>query len=140
MFHLPSKSGEFYRLFFYLPERPAARSARMSLDVNEQVRLEVSFCSDRPVRAETRILMCLEDNKHVTTTIQVIGEACQDVVSFHNINNLQKTDLDVDEGERRQGGGKKGEIGKRCLSGEGGEWCLPELWIGSRFSRSFSSR
>lgn len=109
--HLPSKSGEFYRFIFYLPERPAARSARMSLDVNEQVRLEVSFCSDRPVRAETRILMCLEDNKHVTTTIQVIGEACQDVVSFHNINNLQKTDLEVDEGERRPGGWKKERLG-----------------------------
>eukprot|EP00066_Takifugu_rubripes_P027985 XP_011617251.1 PREDICTED: hydrocephalus-inducing protein homolog [Takifugu rubripes] len=81
-------------------EHPAARSARMSLDVNEQVRLEVSFCSNRPVRAETRILMCLEDNKHVTTTIQVRGEACQDVVSFHNINNLQQTDLDVDEGDQ----------------------------------------
>lgn len=96
----------------------------MSLDVNEQVRLEVSFCSDRPVRAQTRILMCLEDNKHVTTTIQVIGEACQDVVSFHNINNLQKTDLDGDEGRRRQGG----------------EGVLPELWCGSRFRHSVSSR
>lgn len=96
----------------------------MSLDVNEQVRLEVSFCSDRPVRAQTRILMCLEDNKHVTTTIQVIGEACQDVVSFHNINNLQKTDPDGDEGRRQQGG----------------EGFLPELWCGSRFRHSVSSR
>lgn len=89
----------------------------MSLEVNEQVRLEVSFCSHRPVRAETRILMSLEDNKHVTTTIQVIGEACQDVVTFHNINNLQRTDLDGDEGERPQGG----------------ERLLPQLWFGSRF-------
>lgn len=56
--------------------------------------------------------MSLEDNKHVTTTIQVIGEACQDVVTFHNINNLQRTDLDGDEGERPQGGWKKGTIRK----------------------------
>lgn len=77
----------------------------MSLNVDEQVRLEVTFCSDRPVRAETRILMRLEDNKHVTTTVQVMGEARQDVVTFHDISTeSQNPDPDVDEGRKEKRG------------------------------------
>lgn len=73
----------------------------MSLNVHEQVRLEVSFCSDRPGRAQTKMVMCLEDNKHITTTVQVTAEACQEVVSFHHISrSSQETDLDVDEGKK----------------------------------------
>lgn len=75
----------------------------MSLDVNEQAQLEVNFCSNKPVRAQTRILMCLEDNKHITTTIQVIGDACQDIVSFHDLNKSpQEIHLDVDKGKKRK--------------------------------------
>lgn len=74
----------------------------MSLNVNEQVRLEVSFCSNNPVRAQTRILVCLEDNKHVTTTIQVTGDACQDIVSFHNLKSSEEINLDVDKGKKKK--------------------------------------
>lgn len=75
----------------------------MSLNVNEQVRLEVNFCSNKPVRAQTRILMCLEDNKHITTTIEVIGDACQEIVSFHNLNtSSQELNRDVDKGKNRK--------------------------------------
>lgn len=75
----------------------------MSLNVNEQVRLEVVFYSDGPTRAQTRILMCLEDNKHITTTIQVVAEACQDVVAFHNLNeSAQELVLDDEKGMEKK--------------------------------------
>lgn len=75
----------------------------MSLNVNEQVRLEVVFYSDRPTRAQTRILMCLEDNKHITTTIQVVAEACQDIVAFHNLNeSTQELVLDDEKGLKKR--------------------------------------
>lgn len=74
----------------------------MSLKVNEQVRLEVIFCSNKPVRAQTRILMCLEDNKHITTIIKVFGDTCQDV-SIHNLNkSSQEINLDVNKGKKRK--------------------------------------
>lgn len=92
----------FYPVYLS-PECPAASSLRMSLNVNEQVRLEVNFYSDKPIRAQTRILMCLEDNKHITTTIQVIADACQDIVSFHNLNeSSQEITLDDDKGMKRK--------------------------------------
>lgn len=74
----------------------------MSLNVNEQVQLEVVFCSDKPVRAQTKILIYLEDNKHVTTTMHVTGDACEDVVSFHNVNRVsQEVNPDVNRGKDR---------------------------------------
>lgn len=103
----------------------------MSLNVDEQVRLEVTFCSDRPVRAESRILMRLEDNKHVTTTVQVMGEACQDVVSLHDIGTeSQDPDPDVDEGRTEKRGWKRGQRG----------WVVPERWFCPGLSPSPPSR
>lgn len=47
--------------------------------------------------------MCLEDNKHITTTIQVIGDACQDIVSFHDLNkSSQEINLDIDKGKKKK--------------------------------------
>lgn len=113
--------------FYSSAAHPVANSVRTSLDINERAQLEVSFCSNKPVRAQTKILMRLEDNKHITTTIQVIGEACQEIVSFHDINkSRQEIDLDVDEGkkERKKERGimwlkeGKDQRGERCLHTE----------------------
>lgn len=84
----------------------------MSLKVNEQVQLEVIFCSNRPVKAQTKIMVCLEDNKHITTTIHVTGDACEDIVSFHNVNrSSQEVKLDVNNGKKRQKKPKKSLCG-----------------------------
>lgn len=82
----------------------------LSLNVNEQVELEVSFCSDKPVSVKAKMSLQVEDNQYSDTIIRVSGEAYQEIVSLYNINkSSQEIDLEDDEGgKRRQEGNKVG--------------------------------
>lgn len=71
----------------------------LSLNINEQVELEVSFCSDTPLSVKAKISLQVEDNQYSDTTIQVSGEAYQEIVSLHNIDkSAQAEDVEDDEG------------------------------------------
>lgn len=72
--------------------------AVISLSVNEQVELEVSFGSDKPLNLKAKMLLQVADNQYNETAIQVSGEAYQEVVSLSNISrSLQEADLEEDE-------------------------------------------
>lgn len=76
----------------------------ISLNIGEQVELEVSFSSDKPLNVKTKMLLQVADNQYNETAIQVSGEAYQEVVSVSNISrSLQEVDVeDGDEGERKR--------------------------------------
>ncbi|XP_031731518.1 hydrocephalus-inducing protein homolog isoform X1 [Anarrhichthys ocellatus] len=80
-------------------ERQSVHRAMVRLDVNEQVELEVSFCSDKPLSVEAKMSLQVEDNQYGKTTIQVTGEAYQGIVSLDNIRrSLQEIDQEDEEG------------------------------------------
>lgn len=72
------------------------------MNIGEQVELEVSFGSDKPLCVKTKMLLQVADNLYNETAIQVSGEAYQEVVSMSNISrSLQEADVeDGEEGER----------------------------------------
>lgn len=71
----------------------------LSLNINEQVELEVSFCSDKPLSVKAKMSVQVEDNQYSDTLIRVSGEAYQEIVSLHNINTSEQAiDVDNDEG------------------------------------------
>lgn len=74
-------------------------SVTLSLNINEQVELEVSFCSDKPLSVKAEISLQVEDNQYSGTMIQVSGEAYQEIISLHNIHKSgQAIDVGDDEG------------------------------------------
>lgn len=75
----------------------------LSLNINEQVELEVSFCSDKPLSVKAKISLQVEDNQYSDTIIQVSGEAYQEIVSLHNIDkSAQAIDMEDDGGGKRR--------------------------------------
>lgn len=75
----------------------------LSLNINEQAELEVSFCSDKPLSVKAKISLQVEDNQYSDTIIQVSGEAYQEIVSLHNIDkSAQAIDMEDDEGGKRR--------------------------------------
>ncbi|XP_015258081.1 PREDICTED: hydrocephalus-inducing protein homolog [Cyprinodon variegatus] len=54
------------------------------LDVNEQKRFEVSFCSDQSLTLQTTMTVQVMDNQYSNSSIHVTGEAVQRTVSFNN--------------------------------------------------------
>lgn len=76
----------------------------LTLNVNEQVELEVSFCSDKALSVTADMSLQVEDNQYSETTVQVTGEAYQEIVSLDNISrSLQEIDKEDDgEGKREQ--------------------------------------
>lgn len=86
--------------------------AVISLSVNEQVELEVSFGSDKPLNLKAKMLLQVADNQYNETAIQVSGEAYQEVVSLSNISrSLQEVDLEEDEeGKGNQEGTNVAEV------------------------------
>lgn len=89
-------------LFYFPTESQPGHRVTISLNIGEQVELEVSFGSDKPLNVKTKVLLQVADNLYNETAIQVSGEAYQEVVSMSNISrSLQEVDAeDGDEGER----------------------------------------
>ncbi|XP_038153742.1 hydrocephalus-inducing protein homolog [Cyprinodon tularosa] len=54
------------------------------LDVNEQKRFEVSFCSDQSLALQTTMTVQVMDNQYSNSSIHVTGEAVKRTVSFNN--------------------------------------------------------
>ncbi|KAM4733696.1 hydrocephalus-inducing protein homolog isoform 3-T4 [Anableps anableps] len=86
-----------------LQEIPASEGqlvhkASARLNVNEQKRFEVSFCSNKPVNVETTITVMVKDNQYSHTTIHVMGEAYQKIVSLDNISRSSQDGEDEVEG------------------------------------------
>nr|XP_054593766.1 hydrocephalus-inducing protein homolog [Nothobranchius furzeri] len=78
------------------PEDSDVRSehrAILTLNAKEQTSFEVSFCSDKPMCVRASLLLQVKDNKHSNTTVQVTGEAYQEIISLNNIlRSPQQTD------------------------------------------------
>lgn len=91
--------------FYFTTGHQLVQRAVLSLDVNEQVELEVSFCSDRLLSVKAKLSLQVEDNQYSNTIIHMSGEAYQEIVSLNNINkSSQEIDLEFDEeGKTRQG-------------------------------------
>ncbi|XP_072290521.1 hydrocephalus-inducing protein homolog [Eucyclogobius newberryi] len=65
------------------------------LNVRETVEFEVSFCSKKAQKCNTKVY--LEDSEYNNITILVTGEACEEIVSLENIKRqLLETDEIVD--------------------------------------------
>ena len=75
--------------------------AMLSLNVNEQVDFEVSFCSDKPLTVKAKILLQVEDNHYGTTVIRVSGEVYQEIVTLHNIKKSSQ-EVDDEEGKTKK--------------------------------------
>ncbi len=80
--------------------------ANLSLDVNEQVEFEVSFCSEKPLSVWAVMSLQVEDNQYSNTTIRLTAEAYQEIVSLDNISrSLKEVDKeDDDDGKKRKKG------------------------------------
>lgn len=74
--------------------------AILSLHDNQQVELEVSFCSDKPLSVNAKISLQVEGNHYSNTTIQVTGEAYQEIVSLQNISRSSQeiNEENIDQG------------------------------------------
>uniref|UniRef100_A0A3Q2PEK1 HYDIN axonemal central pair apparatus protein n=1 Tax=Fundulus heteroclitus TaxID=8078 RepID=A0A3Q2PEK1_FUNHE len=72
--------------------------ATVRLNVNKQKRFEVSFCSNKSVTVETTMTVQVKDNQYSNTTIHVMGEAYQEIVSLDNISrSLQDGEDEVED-------------------------------------------
>lgn len=89
----------------------------LTLDVHEQVKLEVSFCPHKAVSVEAKMTMQVENNQFSRTSIEVIGETYQDIISLDNISRPFE---ELDE--------KEEESGKRERRAEETEMKL-EMWL-----------
>ncbi|XP_049580395.1 hydrocephalus-inducing protein homolog [Syngnathus scovelli] len=59
--------------------------ACLKLDVNERAEFEVTFSSNKPLKVDDKISVQVKDSLYSNTTIQVTGEAYQQLVSLENI-------------------------------------------------------
>ena len=96
-------------------ENSLVHRAALKLNVNEQVEIMVSFCSDEPVSVQAKLTLRVEDNQCSNTIIQVTGEAYQQIISLDNINTSQEMDQDDERGERREEG-ERAETNRQVLS------------------------
>lgn len=81
--------------FYFSAESQPGHRVTVSLNIGEQVELEVCFGSDKPLIAKTKMLLQVADNLYNETAIQVSGEAYQEIVSMSNISrSLQEVDVD----------------------------------------------
>lgn len=70
------------------------------LNVNESVEFEVSFCSGKPLSTKADMSLQVKGNQYSKTTIQVVGEAYQQMVSLDNISTSL---LNVDQEDESEG-------------------------------------
>ncbi|XP_061825847.2 hydrocephalus-inducing protein homolog [Nerophis lumbriciformis] len=80
-------------------ERQFVHKASVTLDVTERVAFEVTFSSDEPLTVEDKISLRVEGSQYSNVTIQVIGEAYQDLITFDNIGGLVQEIYKNDEVE-----------------------------------------
>ncbi|KAM8861524.1 hydrocephalus-inducing protein homolog isoform 3-T3 [Synchiropus picturatus] len=74
--------------------------AVLSLEVNQQVELEVSVCSEKVLMYSSRICVQVEHNYYCNTVIEVVGEVFQEVLT---IDNLSRTASEGEEEEDAEG-------------------------------------
>lgn len=84
------------------PEGHLIHRTTAKLDVNEQKRFEVSFCSDQSLTLQTTMTVQVMDNQYSNSSIHVTGEAVQRTVSFNNFRRSWQ------DGEDEVGGMNKG--------------------------------
>lgn len=81
--------------FYISTESQPGHRVTISLNIGEQVELEVCFGSDKPLSVKTKMLLQVADNLYNETAIQVSGEAYQEVVSMSNIRrSLQEVHVE----------------------------------------------
>lgn len=71
------------------------------LKVNEQKRFEVSFCTNKSVTVKTTMTVQVMDNQYSNTTIHVMGETYQEIVSLDNISRSSQDGDDEVEGIKK---------------------------------------
>lgn len=72
--------------------------ATLRLDVNKQVKLEVSFCPHKPVSVKAKMTLLVENNQFSSTIIQLTGETYQEIISLDNISRPSE-ELDQEDDE-----------------------------------------
>ncbi|KAM3592002.1 uncharacterized protein V6R79_011190 [Siganus canaliculatus] len=83
-------------------ESQLVHRAILRLDVNQQVELEVTFLSDKPLSVETKISVRVEDNQYSNTEIQVTAEASKETVSLQPFRSSDSEALDEEDDEGDQ--------------------------------------
>ncbi|KAM9376112.1 hydrocephalus-inducing protein-like [Pholidichthys leucotaenia] len=66
-------------------EHQMVHRAILSLNVNETVEFEVSFCSDKSLQVKAKISVQVKDNPYSNATVEVTAEAYQEIVTIDNI-------------------------------------------------------
>ncbi|XP_034061831.1 LOW QUALITY PROTEIN: hydrocephalus-inducing protein homolog [Gymnodraco acuticeps] len=79
-------------------EHQLVHRTTLRLNVREQAEFEVGFCSDKPLIVKAKMSLHVEDNKYSNTTIQITGEAYQEIISLDNISRLSQEIEEDDEG------------------------------------------
>ncbi|KAM9376113.1 hydrocephalus-inducing protein-like [Pholidichthys leucotaenia] len=80
------------------PEHQMVHRAILSLNVNETVEFEVSFCSDKSLQVKAKISVQVKDNPYSNATVEVTAEAYQKIVTIDNIRiPSQGTDHERDQ-------------------------------------------
>ncbi|XP_022605572.1 hydrocephalus-inducing protein homolog [Seriola dumerili] len=79
-------------------EHHLVHRAILRLDVNEQVKLEVSFCSYKPMTVKAKMTLQVEYNQYSNTIIQLSGETYREIISLDNISrSSEEMDEENDE-------------------------------------------
>ncbi|XP_071313817.1 hydrocephalus-inducing protein homolog isoform X2 [Trachinotus anak] len=77
-------------------EHQLVHRAILRLDVNEQVKLEVSFCSNKALSVKAKMTLQVEHNQYSTTLIQLTGETYKEILSLDNISRSSE-EMDVED-------------------------------------------
>lgn len=96
---------------FLSTEHQLVHRTTLRLNVGEQAEFEVGFCSDKPLIVKAKMSLHVEDNKYSNTTIQITGEAYQEIISLDNISRLsQEIEEDDEGGKRRKEDERKSDV------------------------------
>ncbi|XP_030613884.1 hydrocephalus-inducing protein homolog isoform X2 [Archocentrus centrarchus] len=68
-------------------EHEFVHRVNLRLNVNEQVEIKVSFCSEEPLSVKAKMSLQVKDNQQSNTAIQVTGEAYWEMVSLDHISS-----------------------------------------------------
>ncbi|XP_075998116.1 hydrocephalus-inducing protein homolog [Genypterus blacodes] len=79
-------SGSIHSTQLESSERELVHRATFQVNVDEQAKLEVSFCSDKPLDVQANITVQVEDNQYNNIIIQLTGEAKKEIISLENIS------------------------------------------------------
>ncbi|KAG7229797.1 hypothetical protein INR49_012446 [Caranx melampygus] len=79
-------------------EHHLVHRATLRLDVNEQMKLKVSFCPHKAVSVKAKMTLLVENNQYSNTIIRLTGETFQEIISFDNISRPSE-ELDQEDDE-----------------------------------------